>query len=81
MPRVAQPVRRRSARGRVPVVAVLVIWLVFFVSILGLTAVLVLQGMTIPAVVSAVTVLVAAAATASSTLTRTALTAAGLRRP
>jgi hypothetical protein len=75
MSRSSQPVRRRR-RGTVPVLLVLVVWLVVFLSVLGVAALLIVRGLAVPAVVSSVVVLVGAAAGASGTLTRSALTAA-----
>jgi hypothetical protein len=77
MSRSPQPVRRpRSRRGAVPVLIVLVLWIVLFLSAVGIAALLLLRGLAIPAVVSSVVVVVTAAATVSGTLTRKALATA-----
>jgi hypothetical protein len=55
---------------------VLVVWIVLFLSALGIAALLLLRGMAVPAVVSSVVLLATAAATVSGALTRKALTAA-----
>lgn len=73
MSRTPRPVRRRRA---VPVLVVLVLWIVVFLSVLGVAALLLLRGMAVPAVVSSIAILATAAATVSGTLTRSALAAA-----
>ncbi|GAA3581085.1 hypothetical protein [Kribbella ginsengisoli] len=77
MSRSPQPVRRpRGRRAAVPVLIVLVLWIVLFLSALGIAALLLVRGMAVPAVVSSVVALVTAAATVSGALTRKAVAAA-----
>ena len=79
MPRSPLPSRRR-ARSRRPVLVVLVLWLVVYLSAITFATALVLQGVTVPKAIAAAGVLIGAAATASSRAVRGALIAATPRR-
>lgn len=67
---------RHHTRGRRPVLVVLVLWLVVYLSALTFATALVLHGMTAAKAIAAAGVLIGAAATASSRAVRGALIAA-----